>query len=91
MIQYLYFADSVHAERAAERLEALGYVTDLRLPEDRRRGFGRKRDQQPALVLGEALLVLDESEVARMRADLEALAQELGGEYDGWEAAVRPR
>jgi len=72
---YLYFPDRRQAEEVASRLEADGYNVEV----DR-------------AALGDSWLVLAKSDVPeaepeldRQRAAFGAVAEESGGEYDGWE------
>jgi hypothetical protein len=78
MRHFLYFPTKQDAERAGERLRGRGFLVEVR------RGAG-----------GEDWLALatrdppgSGEEMEQLRDEIEALAGELHGEYDGWELAV---
>jgi hypothetical protein len=73
---YLYFSRREDAEAAGERLRADGFSVTVRLG----------ADDESWLALAEADLSDDEFE--RAQGVMSSLAEELGGEYDGYERAV---
>jgi hypothetical protein len=81
LLQFLYFADEAAAKRASAAIESAGYDVTLTDP-----------DGDPARwsVRAEATRVIDHTTVSSYRARFEQIADEYGGEYDGWEAAAEP-
>lgn len=81
ILHFLYFADEAAAKRAVSAIESAGYEVTLTGP-----------DEDPARwsVRAEATRVVDYSTVAGYRTRFEQIADEYGGEYDGWEAAAGP-
>jgi len=75
---YLYFPKKFIAERAAGRLRDAGFEVEVR----------KGADGVNWLALATGSPLKDEGDMQRMRDQMEALAADLGGEYDGWEAAV---
>ena len=78
MRAYLYFANEEAAKPVAEKLADAGW----------RVGIGARDSQW--LVQPERELILNEHSLATISAQLQALAEANGGEYDGWEAAQSP-
>lgn len=76
---YLYFPLEEAAKNVAEMLRQRGFVVEERLGAD---GINR-------LVLAKNQMVPTEAEIGNMRALLEQIAAEKGGEYDGWDVEVR--
>lgn len=79
---WLYFADRRSAEDAAAALRSDGYAVALE------KSAGRSDGQWCAKALHQ--IVVSPVTIATTRASMERLAARLGGEYDGWEAAVSP-
>jgi hypothetical protein len=80
VLHYSYFADGAAAEAAAGTMREAGWEVTVA---ESAGGAGRW------LARATALRVVDESTVDPDRAWFEQLAEEHGGEYDGWEAAAR--
>lgn len=78
---YLYFADESNASKASQRLVKRAFEVISR----------PSADGENWLVLASHIAVPTEERIGAIRADLEKLADEHGGEYDGWEAEVVPR
>lgn len=74
---YFYFPKKSNAEKAAERLRAKGWIVEVRKGSDSENWLTLAK--QPAPI---------EDDIGDIRDELERLAEELGGEYDGWGAAV---
>lgn len=72
---YLYFPREKHAKKAARRLQTVGYETKARLG----------ADEVNWLVLATHSIIPTEQAILNLRSQLEKLAFELHGEYDGWE------
>ena len=70
---YLYFPKKNHADEAARRLRAKGWQVDVRLG----------ADGENWLALAKQPVKVDE-EIDEVRDELESIADELHGEYDGW-------
>jgi len=79
-IHYLYVPTRQAAERAA-----LDLARDGRHIETRAAATGGNW-----LVLVKEHLVVSDESIEALRREFEAAANTLGGEYDGWEAAVEP-
>jgi hypothetical protein len=79
---YMYFPKRCLAEQAGEQLRDRGFDVDCgrRLP-----GGGEWR------VFASHTAVVSDSSIGLLRAAMERLAEEFGGEYDGWEALVEPK
>jgi hypothetical protein len=75
---YLYFPKKSNAERAAQRLTAKDWAVEVKRGADGESWLTLAR--QPAPI---------EEDIEEIRDELERLAGELGGEYDGWGAAVK--
>jgi hypothetical protein len=76
---YLYVPTQEAANRVATKARALGY--EIKKLDRAAMGPGW-------LVLAGKTLVPTESALSKSRSELEALAKDEGGEYDGWEAPV---
>lgn len=74
---YLYFPKRHNAEQAADQLRTQGWIVELRMGADGKNW----------LVLAKQPAPIEES-IGDIRDKLEDLAEELGGEYDGWGSAV---
>ncbi len=74
---YLYFSKKTRAKEAAKRLEAKGWLVEVR----------KGADGENWLVLAKQPAPICE-DIEEIREELERLADELNGEYDGWGAAV---
>jgi hypothetical protein len=79
VMQFLYFPSDAAARRAAATLGAGGYQVEVRPPVE---GF------EEWVAVAETHVVVDAAWVDEMRPQLEAIALEGGGTYDGWEAAA---
>lgn len=77
---YLYFPQRTSAEKAGEAMRALGLSALIR----------RGADGESWLTLVGKTLPVATEEIDALQTRLEALARELGGEYDGWEIATNP-
>ena len=75
---YFYFGTRAVAERASERLRGLSYSAEIQ-----KGALGNDW-----LVLAKKAAVLNEAGLAAIQQELQGMAVELGGEYDGWEVAV---
>jgi hypothetical protein len=80
VLHYLYFPKREFAEKAAAKIRPLNYKVEV-LP---------GADDENWLVLVDQA-VEDKSEISEARDKLEALAQELKGDYDGFEIEVVPQ
>lgn len=74
---FLYFPNETHAKEAAKRIEAKGWPVEVR----------KGADGENWLVLAKQPAPISEA-IDETREELERLAEELDGEYDGWGAAV---
>jgi Regulator of ribonuclease activity B len=74
---YLYFPRKSNAEQAAERLRAKGWEVEVKKGADGRNWLASAKQSAPV-----------EDDIEEIRDELERLAEELGGEYDGWGASV---
>lgn len=74
---YLYFPQKSQAITAGERLKAKGWTVEVKKGADGESWLALAK--QPAPI---------EDDIEDVRDELESLAEELGGEYDGWGAAV---
>jgi hypothetical protein len=79
-IVFLYFPTTEAAAAAAARLRAIGFP-DVLVSESLHGKWG---------CIGTRQMVPDARAIRQLRSVLERLAEEHGGEYDGWEAAVQP-
>ena len=78
IINYLYVPDEARGRRAASELLESGYRVEVR-PAATRPSW---------LTLAKIDMVPRSDNITMIRQRFEALASQLGGEYDGWEAAV---
>lgn len=76
---YLYFGTRAAADEAARRLRAEGIEVEVR--ESPGHGW---------LALASHTVVIRPKTIRDVRRPFEAVAADLGGEYDGWEAAAKP-
>jgi len=81
LLHYLYFPTRHGASDTAKELRARGFETEERLGAD---GVNW-------LVLAKHEVIPSEETMAANRELMEELARAKAGEYDGWEAEVRPR
>jgi Regulator of ribonuclease activity B len=80
MRHFLYFSDHTDAQKAAERLRSRGFSVDVR----------KSKSGQQWLALASGLHPKTGEQMEKLRDDLEALAAETDGEYDGWETSDSP-
>lgn len=78
VLHYLYFPHESDAREVSRALEDEGMQVEFRLG----------ADGTNWLVLVRHRIIPNEQNIARTRAELEALVASRGGEYDGWEAEV---
>jgi hypothetical protein len=74
---YLYFPKKSNAEKAATHLRERGWTVEVKMGADGENWLALAK--QPAPI---------EEDIGGIRDELEELADRLGGEYDGWGAAV---
>src|SRR5206468_4941726 len=79
MTHYFYFPENSNAQKAAQRLRNRGFSVEVR----------RGADGKHLLVLASGAPPKTE-QTADHRDEMEAIAEELEGEYDGWELSVEP-
>ncbi len=77
---YLYFAEESNAQKAAQQLRDRGFSVEVR----------RSADGKNSLVLASRTPPKTGEQIADVRDEMEAIAEELEGEYDGWELSVEP-
>lgn len=78
VVNYLYLPDEARAEEAAVPLRAAGFTVKVRPAATGPNWLARaNKDMIPTA-----------ANIQEMRSLFEGLASRLGGEYDGWEAAV---
>ena len=75
---YLYFPEKASAEKAAQWFRGQGMSVEVRLGGDRENWLALVRQKLPE----------KDADLDKFRGEMEALAQQLNGEYDGWEVAV---
>jgi hypothetical protein len=81
VLHYIYMPVRESAALVARELRQRGFQTEERLG----------ADNVNWLVLATHQIVVSEATMSSTRRDMEALVEENGGgEYDGWEASVRP-
>jgi len=78
MRHYLYFPKEADARKAGEVLQTRGFSVEVRLGADRENWLALATKTPPK----------NEASMDGLRDDMETLAAELGGEYDGWELAT---
>jgi regulator of RNase E activity RraB len=76
---FLYFPQCEQAQAAVDRMNALGFDAALRDPAP---GF------KEWLAFGTRRLVITDDSFAEVRAQLTVIAEEFGGDYDGWGAPI---
>ena len=79
-LHYLYVATELDAEEARRSLARDGRTIDIR-PAATGSGW---------LVLVTESMIVNLESITAVRQEIEAVSTRLGGEYDGWEAAVTP-
>ena len=77
---YLYFPTEEAARTAAEQLRSDGFTVTVR----------RGADNVNWLALASQMSVVSDETLDELNEQLAALADSLGGEYDGWQAAAAP-
>ena len=82
-LYFLYLATRAAADEAAARGTAAGYTADAREPLP-------DHPEQWCVVCERPDAVLDVEGVKAADALFQGIADDLGGEFDGWEAALRP-
>jgi len=82
-LYYLYFDTQDAADRAAARATAAGYDADVREPLPEYPG-------QWSLVCDRHDALLDVEGVKAADDLFQGIADDLGGEFDGWEASLQP-
>jgi hypothetical protein len=81
VLHYIYMPVRESAARLARELRQRGFQIEERLG----------ADNMNWLVLATNQIVVSEANMSSIRRDMEALVEQNGGgEYDGWEASVRP-
>ncbi len=80
VLHYLYFPRKENAASATEQLQDRGFSVEQRLG-----ALGNNW-----LVLESHKVIVTEALIASLRADMEKLTTDFSGEYDGWEAELRP-
>ena len=83
VVHFVYFPTQVAAEQASHHLRGEGYTIDVRPAAN-----AADNPPNPWVLEARNYAVVDESNVQAMREKFEVLAEEGGGEYDGWEAAA---
>jgi len=78
MKHYLYFPSRLNAEGAGEQLRTRGFSVQIR------KGSGG----EDWLTLATKVSPHTAEQMHELRDEMESLAEQFGGEYDGWEAAI---
>lgn len=78
VVNYLYLPDEPRAQKAGADLRSAGFTVEVR-PAARGQNWLTKSNRD---------MIPSAENIAQMRALFERLANQLGGDYDGWEAAV---
>lgn len=78
MKHYLYFPRRSNAEGAGEQLRTRGFAVQIRMGSD----------GEDWLTLATKAAPNTAEEMDEVRDEMESLAEQFGGEYDGWEAAI---
>jgi len=78
MRHYLYFPKKTDAESAGQELRKRGFSVEVRMGADGKNWLALATSDPPKT--GE--------QMGTVRDEMEALAAQFGGEYDGWEAAI---
>jgi hypothetical protein len=81
-VHWLYFADQSAAGQASGRLKSEGYSVRV--------GPSAKAGSSQWSVEAHCSMVVSSATVPAVRLLMELVAREQGGEYDGWEASVKP-
>lgn len=82
---FAYFADPTAAKKFASRVSGLGFKTGVEKSE-------RQDETRPWCVSASRDDSVEHPQISEITGDLAELADELGGEYDGWEAMlVKPK
>jgi regulator of RNase E activity RraB len=76
----LIFGNKSASDRASKVLQERGYAV----------GNAISTEEGQWILTAERPLVLNEDSIVRARAELEAIARQFEGEYDGWQAGVDP-
>ena len=78
VVNYLYLPDEARAQEAGAALRSAGFTVQVRPAATGRNWLARaNKDMIPS-----------QENIRLMREQFEGLASRLGGDYDGWEAAV---
>lgn len=78
VVNYLYLPDEARAQEAGAALRSAGFTVEV-----------RPAAKGPTwLALANMDMIPTAANIQQMRERFEGLASQLGGEYDGWEAAV---
>jgi hypothetical protein len=77
---YLYFPEKSDAEKAAQWFSTQGFSVETRIGADGENWLTLVKHSPPA--------DSDEMDKLREEEEMEALASQLDGEYDGWESAL---
>lgn len=85
VLHYLYLPSVDAASRAAQELRSEGYSVEQRPSAD-----ADKNPPNPWLVLAKIVAVVNDTVVEETTLRFTELATRHGGEYDGWEAAIKP-
>jgi hypothetical protein len=80
VLHYVYVPDETRARDAQAKLVEAGWAVEVRAPEGPAPGW-LVLSQRHGYVLTPAAVVAD-------RLQFDAIAERLGGEYDGWEASL---
>ena len=75
---YFYFRDRMSAEKLRDELTGPGWKLDVH----------QTPDSSDWTVIASTVMVPDLQAISELTVKFNALSSELGGEYDGWEAAV---
>jgi hypothetical protein len=85
VIHYLYLPTRKAAHQAADALRLKGYLAEEQMAAD-----AKENPPNPFLVLARNEIVVTPQATHEFRRLFEHLAKFHNGEYDGWEAAVKP-
>ena len=81
VLHYLYFPTKEAAREVSAKLRDQGFSIEQRLG----------ADGENWLLLARQDMVPSEEKIAAIRKMMEDLSESFGGEYDGWEAELRPQ
>lgn len=81
VLHYLYFGDEASATAAERQVASAGYETTLNPPDESIPQWSLRAETHG---------VVNGSTIEAIRTLFETVAEEHGGEYDGWEAAAEP-